>query len=132
MAEEKTFLWSYDGQKIVVLKEFKSGKEYKYVFSNSEINKILSYIEKSGKVSLANSVSKLQDGTEKEGIGKYIYDNINKDSGVAQTASQLVAIFYNANVLYYNNKKKGMEFWINNINWQERILNFMHERKSIK
>lgn len=73
---------------------------------------------------LANSVSKVKDGIEKDGIGTYIYNNIKQDPSLVQTSSQLVAILYNANVLYYNDKKNGMEFWINKIDWKENLLAF--------
>ena len=61
----------------------------------------------------------------KDGIGSYIYNNIEENTSLVQTASQLVSILYNADVLYYNNKKKGMEFWINNPNWKDQILKYI-------
>lgn len=119
------FLWSYDGNEIFVLKEDKNGTEYTFTFNNDEIDGLMEYINKRERVPLGNSVSKVIDGTEKDGIGTYIYSNIAKNTSIVQTASQLVSILYNTNVLYYNNQKKSMEFWINNRNWKEQLLKYM-------
>jgi hypothetical protein len=126
-AKEKSFLWFYDGEKITIKRKIKNNIELINDFSNNEINILMSYIKQSGRVALANNVTKVQDGTEKDGIGKFIYTNINKDISAAQAASQLVSIFYNANVVCFNGRKRNMEFWIDNINWKERILNYTNQ-----
>lgn len=127
LSAEKPFLWFYDGERIIIKRKFKNNPEFINIFSNDEIEKLILYIKQNSRVALANSVTKVQDGTEKDGIGKFIYNNINKDSSKQQAASQLVTIFYNADILLYNNKKKNMEFWINNINWKERILSYIDQ-----
>jgi hypothetical protein len=119
----KEFEWKYDGEKIIISREF--GKLHNNIqteFTNNEISLILSYIKYKGKAYLSNSVSKLQDGTEKDGIGKFIYENIKSDTTFAQTASQLVSIFVKANILEYNGKKRNMEFWLVDEEWEKALL----------
>lgn len=124
LSEEKPFLWDYDGEKIFISKKDKNQNEYTFNFTNIQIDGLLLYIKNKGRVPLANSVSKIKDGTEKDGIGTYLYNNIRQDTTFQQTSSQLVSILCNVNVLHYNNKKKGMVFWINDMNWRERLLDF--------
>lgn len=80
----KEFEWNYDGQKIIINRKFgRLDNNIRSEFTNNEIYLILSYIKNNGKVNLANSVSKLQDGTEKDGIGKFIYMKIKSDTTLA-------------------------------------------------
>ncbi|MDU5081216.1 hypothetical protein [uncultured Tissierella sp.] len=130
LSEEKPFLWDYDGEKIFISKIFiskndKNGKEHTFDFTNAQIDGLLLYIKKKGRVPLGNSVSKVKDGTEKDGIGSYLYNNIKQDTTFQQTSSQLVSIWCDIGVLHYNNRKKGMEFWINDMNWREMLLDFI-------
>jgi hypothetical protein len=128
LSGEKPFHWSYDGENIVVRKNVRNNdvwNEMEICYTNSEIVMLISYIKQKRRVALANSVSKLQDGTEKEGIGNYIYNNIEKNISKAQSASQLVAILHDVNVLGFNGAKRNMEFWVNDIHWRERILGYM-------
>ena len=78
LAKGNEFLWYYDEQKLTIEREFKN-KEEKSEFYNDEIDMIVQYIKSNGKVDLSNSVSKVKDGNEKRGIGKFIYDNIRRN-----------------------------------------------------
>lgn len=126
------FLWTYDGNEIRIVKEDKNGIKYLFTFSIKEIDGLMKYIKGKGKVYLANSVSKVKDGSEKEGIGNYIYKNIEENPSLVQTASQLVSILHNANILYYNGKKKGMEFWINEPDWKNQLLKHIENSNTIR
>lgn len=117
------FLWYYDGEKLTIEREFKN-KEEKTEFFNDEIDMIVQYIKNNGEVDLSNSVSKVEDGSEKPGIGKFIYESIRRDITFQQSSSQLVSIMYNIGVLDYNNKKRNMKFWIKDSNWKEKINSF--------
>lgn len=58
-----------------------------------------------------------------EGFYKFIiYENIKSDTTFAQTASQLVSIFVNANILEYNGKKRNMEFWLVDEEWEKALI----------
>lgn len=122
----KEFEWNYDGEKIVIGRKFVNlNNNIQSEFTNNEVSLILSYIKNKGKVDLANSVSKLKDGTEKDGIGKFIYENIKSDTTLAQAASQLVSILINVNVLGYNEKKRNMEFWLIDDKWENALLKYL-------
>ncbi|MBU3144608.1 hypothetical protein [Clostridium sp. CF012] len=125
--KEKYFWWLYDGEKITIKRKIKNNPDCITQLSNNQVDMLMLYIKQSGRTPLANSMTKIEDGTEKDGIGKYIYNDIIKDKRVAQSASQLVSIFHRINVLHYNGKKRNMEFWINNMNWKEIILSFMKQ-----
>lgn len=122
--KEKLFWWNYDGEKITIKKKKKDKSDCIIDFFNCEIDMLIEYIKQSERVPLANNIQKLQDGTEKDGIGKYIYNNIIKNNDKAQSASQFVSIFLQINILGYNGKKSNMEFWVINMDWKERILEF--------
>ena len=123
--KEKSFWWLYDGEKIMIKREIKNSPAWITHFSNNQVDKLISYVKQRGRVPLANSMTKIEDGTEQDGIGNYIYNNIIEDKRVAQSASQLVSIFHRINVLHFNGKKRNMEFWINNMNWKESIVSFI-------
>ena len=87
-----------------------------YTISKSEINSIHSYLN-NGNAPLANNVHKLANGTEKEGIGKFLYEQLDwKSTTKCQLASQLASIFFYAGIWGYNGNSRGMEFWKNHKN----------------
>ncbi|WP_196891138.1 hypothetical protein [Aureivirga marina] len=114
-AKKKIFNYqiSQDGS-ICIWRKFKSDEEPRSdIFSKEELKHIFKKLEKLGNpFFLANSVSKLKDGEEKEGIGKIVYDyEMNQNSTTkAQATSQLVAIFYELGILSTNGKKRNIEF----------------------
>lgn len=119
------FLWYYDGEKLTIERDFDNKKEKEISqFYNDEIDMIVHYIKINREVGLSNSVSKVKDGSEKPGIGKFIYENIRRDTTFQQSSSQLVSIMYYIGVLDYNNKKRNMKFGIKDSNWKEKINSF--------
>lgn len=137
-AKEKSFLWFYDGEKIIIKRKIKNNTELENYFFNNEIDLLMLYVKQNERVKLANNVTKIQEGTEKDGIGNFIYNNISKNISKAQAlskaqaASQLVSIFYNTKVLFFNQRKINMEFWIDNIDWRERILSYINQSDLIR
>ncbi len=123
LSKPNEFLWYYDGQKLTIERVFKNKEEISE-FNNDEIDMIVQYIKNNGEVDLSNNVSKVKDGSEKPGIGKFIYENIRMDTTFQQSSSQLVSIMYDIGVLDYNNKKRNMKFWIKDSNWKEKINSF--------
>lgn len=122
----KEFKWDYNGEKVIISRKVgKLQNNIQSEFTNNEISLILSYIKHKGNIELSNSVSKLQDGTEKDGIGKFIYENIKSDTTLAQAASQLASIFVNANILSYNGKKRNMEFWLLDEEWEKALHKYL-------
>jgi hypothetical protein len=70
---------------------------------------------------LANNAAKLYTGTEKDGIGKFLY-KLRPEVSYAQLSSQLGAIFYQAGVWEWNEERRGMEFLLLSENWQEKTI----------
>lgn len=125
LSRKKPFLWYYDREKIIIKREFKNNYKRQDEFYNYQIDMIIQYIAANDKVYLSNNVDTVRKGTEKDGIGKYIYENIKKDLYFQQSSSQLVSILYNANILFYNIEKNNMKFWIKDLNWKRKIVDFI-------
>jgi hypothetical protein len=75
-------------------------------------------------VPLANSVSKVHDGTEKEGIGNYLYKKHNYSETKQQLSSHLSAIFFKSNIWDYNGLKRNMQFKIKIYAWKSALKDF--------
>ncbi len=123
-SKEKDFLWklNYDNS-VTIIKEFNandnSGKEY--CIQEKEIKQLQQFIF-NRKLPLANNVEELNNGTEEEGFGTFLYDDLNwKNATKAQLSSQLASIFIHSDVWEYNGKKRGMIFWLKNENWAEKL-----------
>ena len=72
---------------------------------------------------LANNASKLYNGTEKEGIGKFLY-KLRPEVSYAQLSSQLGAIFYHSKVWKWNEQKRGMKFLLLSQDWQQKTMQY--------
>lgn len=120
LSGKNPFLWCYDEAKIIIKREFKSGPRQEE-FNNDQIDKIIQYISKNNEVFLSNNVENLRNGTESEGIGKFIYEEIKRDETFAQAASQLVSIFCECNVIYMWKDSRKMKFGIKDLNWKMKI-----------
>ena len=118
-AKQKDFKWTYDEDEGLTIKRNFINGIYTTTFTNDEINKIIDYISQSKQVKLANNVSKLKNKTENDGLGKFVYDILDRDVTDAQAMSQFAAIFVNQDILGYNNKKRNMLFWVENENWRK-------------
>jgi hypothetical protein len=121
--KEKLFEWEYIEHKGIVIKKKVSKKYIEIIFTDEDINKVLEFINNNGDVDLANSVTKMRDGTEKNGIGSFIYENLYRNETIAQASSQLVAILFKKGILGYNGKKRGMRFWLIDENWRALLRN---------
>ena len=53
---------------------------------------------------LANNVEKLANGTEKHGLGRFLYEQLGRDTAGAQLAGQLGVILTSAGVWDYHGK----------------------------
>jgi hypothetical protein len=112
----KPFRWKVDevGDLLIERKfDLKSSPEptvHYTKFSVEEIQAIAIYVEQNGWTDLANNISKLGNGTEKEGIGKFLYNDLNCDITKCQASSQLSAIFTHAGIWEHNGKSRSMQF----------------------
>lgn len=127
-AKAKSFWWKLnEDYSVTILRKFdlNNGKVKRSdtIFA-LEIDKLQQFVDDS-KVPLANSVEKLAKGTEKEGLGKFLYDGLNwKDTTKAQVSSQIAALFFYSGIWDYNGKLKGMEFWKLQEDWREILSSF--------
>lgn len=121
-AKHKDFKWRYSSEEgIVILRDFKNAKDNETIYSNSELDQIFEYVEKMKKVKLANSLHKVKNGTEKEGLGKFAYEELHKKIEDQQATSQLAAVFVKSDIFGWNGAKKNMEFWLKDRDWRSRI-----------
>ncbi|MFD3157357.1 hypothetical protein ACFIJ5_10920 [Haloimpatiens sp. FM7330] len=131
--KHKEFEWTYSSLDCLKIKRvFKNNPLVITQFSDLEIEKILNYIFINKELPLANSVHKLSNGTEIDGIGSFIYNNISRDTTDAQASSQFVALFTKLKILGYNQKPIGMRFWLLNIDWKNKILEYMAKQPPYK
>lgn len=119
--KQKEFAWKYDKNKGLIIKRIISDNIVTTSFTEEEINKIIVYISNSKQVKLANSVTKLQNKNEKDGLGKFVYEELDRDISDAQAVSQLAAILVNEGILGYNGRKRGMEFWVEDDDWKTKL-----------
>lgn len=129
-AKQKTFAWIYDEEKITIKRTVGNGLVLVNEFTDLEIDKIIEFIKVMGETSLANSVSKMKDGTEKDGLGKFIFEELKRDISSAQASSQLIAIFYDAGIIYTNEKVKGIKFWIKDEDWKEQLKILLNRKEN--
>jgi len=130
-SRSKDFQWKYDDcNGLEIRRMFKGNTERRTIFTTKDIDKIINFVFKNGKVSLANNVGKLKNGIEKKGLGKFIYEELGRDVSDAQATSQLAAIFVLVKIFEYNGKLKNMEFWLNNINWRDKLNQYMNQQNN--
>ena len=119
-----SFQWSFDTIKgLVISREFKNSHREDQ-FSVLEIEKLLQFTFSKGEVLLGNSVSKMNDGTEIDGLGAFVYDNIKADNTFAQSVSQFAAIMVDAEIFSSRKESRWMKCKLKNIDWQTRLLNY--------
>ncbi len=126
LAKDKPFYWKIDDAgNIYIKRKFKHAKDYlEQKLSNQELNKLDEFMSDREWKSLANSVSKLGTGTEKSGVGWFLYHQLGMDGTAAQLSSQLGTIFTNSGAWLYNGKKKNIEFKKNTENWFQKVNDY--------
>jgi len=93
----KSFRWAVDQDcavKIQRIFKTKSGRsENNRIITKTELDSINAYLSENEWIPLANNVEKLRNGTEKEGIGKFLYTELGWSEVDSQLASHLGALF---------------------------------------
>jgi hypothetical protein len=124
-AKEKVFFWRIDSRgNIFIKRKFK-----KTLFpridkiSRNHLERLHEYMQDREWKCLANDAAKLYVGTEKDGIGKFLY-RLRPEVTYAQLSSQLAAIFYHSEVWKWNEKKRGMKFLLFSDDWQEKAMQY--------
>lgn len=124
-AKEKAFFWRIDSRgNIFIKRKFK-----KTLFpridkiSRNHLERLHEFMQDREWKDLANDAAKLYMGTEKDGIGKFLY-RLRPDVTYAQLSSQLAAIFYHSEVWKWNEQKRGMKFLLFSDDWQEKAMQY--------
>ncbi len=124
LGKQKSFWWKLDtDNSLIIIRRFSSGntKINQEVFTKKELEEIQKYVCNYKKVPLANNVQKLNNNTEKDGLGNFIYNILSKNTTQAQLASHILSIFYYADIWDYNNKKRNILFWSKSNNWKNTL-----------
>ncbi len=87
----KSFWWRVDeNSNLLVLRQFKGfNTETNSFISKVDLDKIDIFMEGRNWVDLANNVEKINNGSEKDGLGKYLFQSLGWKPGDAQLASHL-------------------------------------------
>lgn len=123
--KEKTFYWRIDSRGNIFIKR----KFRKDIFSRidkiscNNLDRLQEFMQEREWKGLASNASKLYTGTEKNGIGKFMY-SLRPEVPYAQLSSQLAAIFYRSEVWEWNRKKRGMKFLLLSGSWQEKTAQY--------
>lgn len=128
--KEKPFKWIYENRTLKINKE-SAGKIVTVEYSYYEVLSVLIYLDKFGPLPLANSVSKLYNGVEKQGIGTFVYNNSEQDMVKAQSVSQLMPVLHELGLVEHNNKKRGILFNICNQAYIYNLNEYIKDRKEM-
>jgi hypothetical protein len=123
--KQKAFSWRIDIHgNIFIKRKFRKNRLPRIdKISRSHLDRLCVYMQDREWNDLANGAVKLYMGTEKEGIGKYIY-RLRPEISYAHLSSQLGAIFYNSGVWKWNEQKRGMKFLLISKDWQEKTMKY--------
>ncbi|KKG10909.1 hypothetical protein EO98_19450 [Methanosarcina sp. 2.H.T.1A.6] len=131
--KEKVFSWRIDSRgNIFIKRKFRNGCFPRIdKISCSHLDKLQGFMQDREWKYLANDAAKLYMGTEKDGIGKFLY-RLRPEIPYAQLSSQLAAIFYHSEVWEWNEQKRGMKFLLLPGNWQEKTAHYYRNSLALK
>lgn len=123
--KQKAFSWRIDGSGNLFIKRRFRRARFPRIdkVSCSHLDKLGRFMEDMEWKDLANDAAKLYMGTEKNGIGKFMY-RLRPEVPYAQLSSQLATIFYYSEVWKWNERKMGMKFLLLSGNWQEKTTQY--------
>lgn len=126
--KEKVFSWRIDSRGNIFIKRKFRNDLFPRIdkISCSNLEKLQGFMQEREWKDLANDAAKLYLGTEKDGIGKFLY-RLRPEVPYAQLSSQLGAIFYHSEVWEWNEQKRGMKFLLLPGNWQERTMQYYRD-----
>ncbi len=107
--KSKEFTWKIGGENIVINRPAMKNKDE--IISLDIFLKINAYTIQKTYINLCNSVSKMADGTEKDGIGTFLMSEFDFKSSDAQIASQIAAILCQTGCWVNNGKQRNIEFY---------------------
>ena len=126
--KSKTFWWKIDEESNIHIKRIfdfeNEKKELTKIVTAHELDQLDDYMKDGIWKYIANNVEKLSLGTEKSGIGVFLYDNLNWSGTEAQLSGHLGVIFYKSGMWDYNEKKRGIQHKRISDNWNELVRNY--------
>lgn len=128
-SKEKLFKWRIDNNKLEIYREMQNGPECRSV-TLLDLEYINSYVSKSKWTHLANSVSKIPNGTEKEGIGRFMYEDLGLSVSDAQLVSHISALFCQAGIWESNGVVRGMMFRKMQDDWKSALVDLFNRNVS--
>ena len=128
----KPFWWRIDARGQVTIRRLfrtRSGDRFiEKTVTRKELDRLDRYVSESGWVPLANNVETLRKGEERDGIGRFLHDQLGWSETASQLASHLAAIYTAAGAWKYNGKKRGMRFRRVGRNWDNAIREYLRSR----
>ncbi|MDM7918880.1 MAG: hypothetical protein QUS12_06915 [Methanosarcina sp.] len=123
--KEKAFFWRIDSRGNIFIKRKFRNSLFPRIdkVSCSHLDRLHEFMQDMEWKDLANNAAKLYMGTEKDGIGKFLY-SLRQEVPYAQLSSQLAAIFYRSEVWEWNEQKRGMKFLLFSGSWQEKTMQY--------
>ncbi|MCF2446217.1 hypothetical protein L0657_19830 [Dyadobacter sp. CY345] len=128
----KPFWWKMDEQdNIHIFRRFNDGNNLEHTtYSSNLIDGVQLKMFLRDWVPLDNNVSKLYKGTDKEGLGSFVFLLTGNRTGTfIQVTSQLAALFTVANIWMHNSRQTGMKFSaVRDIEWRNLIKDYIRYR----
>ncbi|ALK06197.1 hypothetical protein SAMN02910340_02053 [Methanosarcina thermophila] len=124
----KGFSWRIDNRGNLFIKRKFRNSHFPRIdkISCRHLDRLCEFMQDREWKALANNAAKLYTGTEKDGIGKFLY-KLHPEVSYAQLSSHLGAIFYQAGVWEWNKEKRGMEFLLLSENWKEKTIEYYRD-----
>lgn len=112
LVRSKPFTWCFsETNNLIITRFFKNRQENRTKITEDELEKIDNFVtSKKDWVDLANNVEKLAKGIEKDGIGKFLYEELDKNPTEAQLSSHIAALFVKAKIWEWRKHKGSMQF----------------------
>lgn len=133
--KEKPFFWYIDENcNMIIQRIMKNGDDYLLKatqIKSKDLESLIKYVSDNDWVHLANNVQRLNDNTEIEGIGWFLFKNLKWNQTDSQLASHIAAIFTKSNIWDYNGKKRGMKFKTLQTAWKSTLKKYYDERETV-
>lgn len=133
--KSKPFKWKIDEENNIHIKRIfdleNEKKELTKIITAYELDQLDDYMKDGSWKYIANNVEKLAHGTEKVGIGVFLYDHLNWSGTEAQLSGHLGVILYKAGVWDYNGKMRGIQHKRISDNWRELVRKYYEDKNFI-
>ena len=77
-------------------------------------------------------VERMNNLTERDGLGMFVFSNIEANTAFAQATSQVAALMVEAGIFKYNGALKGMKFWMYNYDWRTQLEELTIKKRLIR